>query len=378
MNLDVKRSLRSHDHIEIDTLVVKVASRCNINCDYCYIYHAKDSSWRDMPATMSKVVMQALVAQVANLYDSQNTPPHVVFHGGEPLLVGIRILRDLVAALVKRVPAVSLSIQSNATTYTHELEKLLLDYRANLTFSLSVDGFQHEHDRHRLGIRGQSVYAKIESTMRRSQQAGVLDNILMVVDIKNDPRRIHEFMATAGTSSYNIILQDGDHLSLPAGKAAVESNDVGAWLWELFTRYSSGPQRFRIKFFDDIAVALLKKNRAIRGPYATYAVCTMTVDTDGEIKQSDTFRVNGDGADRVGALNVMQVALTDVTNSVAHREHLARIQALPVTCTNCAYLDTCGGGYPQHRFGENGYDNPSVYCSDYMFLFGRMEGAICR
>lgn len=256
MTFDANHSLRFDERIEVDTLVVKVASRCNINCDYCYIYHAKDASWRDMPATMPKVVMHALVEQVAKIYDSQNTLPQVVFHGGEPLLVGIRVLRDLVAALVKRVPDVSLSIQSNATTYTAELEKLLLDYRANLTFSLSVDGFQHEHDRHRLGIRGQSVYSKVESTIRRSLQAGVLDNILMVVDIKNDPRRIHEFMATTGARSYNIILQDGDHVSLPAGKAAKDSIEVGVWLWDLFKRYSSGPQGFRIKFFDEIAVLL--------------------------------------------------------------------------------------------------------------------------
>lgn len=378
MTLDAKNSLRSDERIEVDTLVVKVASRCNINCDYCYIYHAKDSSWRDMPATMPKAVMLALVDQVATLYETQNTPPHVVFHGGEPLLVGVRALRELVAALVQRVPAVSLSIQSNGSVYTPELERLLLDYRANLAFSLSVDGFQHEHDRHRLGIRGQSVYAKVESTIRRSRQAGVLDNILMVVDIKNDPRRIHEFMVAAGAASYNIILQDGDHISLPAGKATVESTDVGAWLWELFKRYSSGPQSFRIKFFDDIAVSLLKKKRTIRGPSPTYTVCTMTVDTDGEIKQSDTFRINGNGADRVGEQNIMRVALADVTSSVEHYEHLARIQNLPAICTQCAYLDTCGGGYPQHRFGANGYGNTSVYCSDYMFLFEKMEGAICR
>ncbi|MEV2226882.1 hypothetical protein AB0E01_44690 [Nocardia vinacea] len=36
--------------------VVKIHSRCNLVCDYCYIYEMADQSWREQPNTMSRRV----------------------------------------------------------------------------------------------------------------------------------------------------------------------------------------------------------------------------------------------------------------------------------------------------------------------------------
>ena len=33
----------------VDTILLKVASRCNINCTYCYVYNMGDSAWKRMP-----------------------------------------------------------------------------------------------------------------------------------------------------------------------------------------------------------------------------------------------------------------------------------------------------------------------------------------
>ena len=37
----------------LDTVLLKVASRCNIDCSYCYVFHSADQGWRDQPARMS-------------------------------------------------------------------------------------------------------------------------------------------------------------------------------------------------------------------------------------------------------------------------------------------------------------------------------------
>jgi uncharacterized protein len=37
-------------------------------------------------------------------------------------------------------------------------------------------------------------------------------------------------------------------------------------------------------------------------------------------------------------------------------------------------MNACGGGYLPHRFSKkNGYDNPSVYCSDLYSMFENMQ-----
>src|SRR5271167_245716 len=38
-------------------VVFKVASRCNLNCAYCYVYNKGDDSWRSRPAFMSDAVL---------------------------------------------------------------------------------------------------------------------------------------------------------------------------------------------------------------------------------------------------------------------------------------------------------------------------------
>lgn len=327
---------------------------------------------------MTPEVMLALVDEVADLYQVQETKPQVVFHGGEPLLLGPNRLRELVSALVLRVPNVSLGIQTNGSIYNTAIEQLLQEFRQNMVFSVSVDGHKAENDRHRLGLRDRSVYDRIDTCLKRASAAGLLDGVLMVIDVRNDPARIFDFMCTAGASHYNILLQDGDYDHLPAGKAGPDSHELGEWLFELFRLYASGTQKFRIKFFDDIALSIVKDLRGIRSPPANYMLCTMTVDTNGEIKHNDTYRINSDGADSLAGQDIRSMSLHRAANSELNRDQLASVSRLPTKCVACKFLNSCGGGFPSHRFRQGAFDQPSVYCHDYLYLFERMESALCQ
>jgi uncharacterized protein len=68
--------------VEVATLVVKVASRCNLNCDYCYMYHGEDRTWEAMPKRMGDEVADALVMRIAELGNLQGLLPQIVLHGG--------------------------------------------------------------------------------------------------------------------------------------------------------------------------------------------------------------------------------------------------------------------------------------------------------
>jgi uncharacterized protein len=74
--------------IEIDTVLIKVASRCNINCTYCYVYNMGDKGWADMPNHISAETTQAVSKALCELTHIQTRPFAVVLHGGEPLLLG--------------------------------------------------------------------------------------------------------------------------------------------------------------------------------------------------------------------------------------------------------------------------------------------------
>jgi uncharacterized protein len=42
----------------ITTFVVKVVSRCNLKCSYCYMYEHPDQTWRDQPVVMTAETIQ--------------------------------------------------------------------------------------------------------------------------------------------------------------------------------------------------------------------------------------------------------------------------------------------------------------------------------
>ena len=46
----------------IDTVLLKVASRCNLNCTYCYVYNKGDTTWQGMPAQMSHFASDGIFA----------------------------------------------------------------------------------------------------------------------------------------------------------------------------------------------------------------------------------------------------------------------------------------------------------------------------
>ena len=51
---------RTHGVIPFDTFVVKVVSRCNLNCAYCYMYNLQDGTYRNQPTMMLEEVTAAL------------------------------------------------------------------------------------------------------------------------------------------------------------------------------------------------------------------------------------------------------------------------------------------------------------------------------
>src|SRR5581483_2097118 len=80
--------------------IVKVHSRCDLSCDYCYMYEMADQSWRSQPRAMS-----GQTADLAAMRIGEHARAHglkriaVILHGGEPLLAG----RDLIARLVTAI-----------------------------------------------------------------------------------------------------------------------------------------------------------------------------------------------------------------------------------------------------------------------------------
>lgn len=51
--------------VPFQEFILKIHGRCNLACDYCYVYEAADQSWRSRPAAMSVETVRAMAARVA-------------------------------------------------------------------------------------------------------------------------------------------------------------------------------------------------------------------------------------------------------------------------------------------------------------------------
>src|SRR5262245_49129065 len=81
----------------IHLIILKVASACNLNCTYCYVYNAKDRTYQVRPALLSEGLARIVLSRIKH-YCSKR-PLHrvsVCLHGGEPLLLGKDRFRTLV------------------------------------------------------------------------------------------------------------------------------------------------------------------------------------------------------------------------------------------------------------------------------------------
>lgn len=365
--------------MHVDTVLLKVASRCNLDCSYCYVYHMGDESWRTLPKRMASDTQALVAAELGALMRAQGRPFSIVLHGGEPLLLGLLRLESLFNALRGALgEACGISIQTNGVLITDAVLDLCV--RFDVTLSVSLDGPPAVHDRFRVDLRQRSTHAKVLAGLKRLMvhpAAGRLfSGVLCVVDPTSDPEEVYAYFKALRVPSVDFLYRDGNHTGLPFGKASADSSEYGAWMCRILDLYVADPTPFRSRLLDDMMRLLLGGAGVKEGVGLTdYGI--LVVDTDGAVKKNDTLKSSplGDGFDATWALG--RNALADIAASPEFRiYHLAQRPSSPI-CQGCPNLKVCGGGMVTHRFKEGaGYDNPTVFCADQKLLIARMEALL--
>jgi uncharacterized protein len=364
--------------IELDTVLIKVASRCNINCSYCYVYNMGDSGWADMPNQISSETTAALAKSLLELSNIQRRPFAVVLHGGEPLLLGLVKLRRLIFSLRNALPPeCAISIQTNGILLAEEILELCAATR--VTISVSIDGPRHIHDKYRVGHTGRGTYDQVLkgiNLLRGHRDAAFLfTGLLAVIDPESDPAEVYAFFKELGPPSVDFIYRDGNHSRLPAGKKSFQSTEYGRWLARLLDIYLADPSPIRIRILDD-TIKLMLGGKGTKDGVGLTDYGVLIIDSDGSITKNDTLKSSYDGADRFHEKwSVHTHHLAEVLNSPEFAEYHRMQRPSSKVCLSCPELRVCGGGMTLHRWrDDNGFDNPSVYCADQTLLINYIRG----
>ena len=349
------------------SFICKVASRCDLKCNYCYVYEHADQSWRHQPARMSIEVAALLGQRIAAHADRHNLRSvDVVFHGGEPLIVGLQHLKDLCETIRRSAEPteVQFRMQTNGVLFDEAALKLCLEQR--ITVGVSCDGPRSATDRHRLDHFGNSSFDRVcrgLDVLSSDSGRKIWGGFLTVIDLRNSPMETYRFLRSYEPKSIEFLLPLANHDLSPTGESS-GTTPYADWLLEVFAGwYSERPQTTLIRRFRDV-IGLMAGLNTSSEEWGLQPVDFAVVETNGDLQTVDTLKTAFDGANHIG-LNLREHDFEDMLAHPAVRERQIGASSLCATCQRCPLVAVCGGGYYPHRYSrQDGFSNPSVYCAD--------------
>ncbi len=362
--------------VPLTQFVIKVASRCDLACDHCYVYQAADQSWRGRPLVMADEVVSQAALRIADHARSHALPGvQIVLHGGEPLLAGRTQLRRIATefrSVLGGTCELDLRIHTNGVLLNEEFCKLFAEY--DVKVGISIDGDRTANDRHRRYADGRSSYGKVVRAIQllsdnrfRKLYAG----LLCTIDIANDPLAVYESLLEFHPPRIDFLLPHATWDYPPTRTSATDS-EYADWLTVIFDRWIAQGRPVQIRTFDSI-ISTLRGRESFTEALGLGPVGLVVIETDGSYEQVDSLKAAYNGAPETG-LNLFDHAIDVVGQHPGIVAREQRISGLCQTCRECPVVSSCGGGLYTHRHrAQNGFDNPSVYCADLLALISHVR-----
>lgn len=350
-------------------VVLKLTARCDLSCDYCYMFEMADQVWRSRPARMSPSVLDAAAHRTREHAQRHGlNRMQVILHGGEPLLIGAEGIAAVARALRDPWPsemALDLRLQTNGLLLDRHMLDVLAAHRIHI--GISLDGDRTAHDRHRRRANGRGSYEAVDTAIRLTleRHREIFGGLLCVVDLANDPVATYEALLRYDPPTVDLLLPLGNWGQPPPGlNPGDDATPYGDWLVALFDRwYPSARKETWVKLFGATMRLLLGGSSEVE-TIGLNPAAVIVVDTDGSIEQVDTLRSAFPGA-AATELSVLRDSFDDALLSPGMISRQLGVAGLSDTCRACSLHRVCGGGYYPHRYRpDSGFRNPSVYCRD--------------
>jgi uncharacterized protein len=367
----------SADHATyITQLILKVASRCNLNCSYCFVYNKGDSTWKSRPVIMPDEIFDAAIVRMRrHCLATGQKQVSISFHGGEPCLVGPacfdawclkarRILEDILS--------VEICIQTNATLIDERWAALF--HKHNIRVGVSMDGPPRYHDAFRVDHAGKGSYQQVVRGLKTLQQANVPFGILAVIPLGADPVEAHRHFVSLGCDNITYALPHFTHDTIAPVRQLYGPTPCADFLIPIFDDWwFNGSMDVSIGDLWNMARIIMGGRSQIE-TLGNEAPRYVFVESDGQMEGLDNLRVCVEGLAKIH-LSVLTSDFLDILSvNGMHKKAIFEGMDLPSGCRTCPERNTCAGGYLPHRFSSsNGFDNPSVWCADLLKLFAHLR-----
>lgn len=382
IKLEEKITTENHqinkDPLPFTSFLIKVASRCNLNCSYCYMYKHADQSWKDKPRLLSDHHQDLLVKRLEEYVTEKKLKRILIlYHGGEPLLFGANRIANLTHNIRKAVEPLGcqadFSMQTNGLLIT---EKVLEKFEElKIGVSISIDGPKEMHDTYRLDHRERSSFDKVYNALVLLKRfPKIFSGCIAVVNPNCEPRELIKFFDENQITGFSFLLPDAHYLNPPQGKQ--ENPDLYKdWLIKAFDCWFDEFPHLKIRFFEEILLSFLGyKDRS--DSFGLGHVSLLNIETDGTYHDLDVLKITEQNYSYLEmGLETNPIRDAERSPKIENHRLLLTKEGLSETCLACPHVDICGGGAVPHRFSKDGYLNPTIYCEE---MFALIDHVIIR
>jgi uncharacterized protein len=338
-------------------VTLHLTTGCNLRCTYCF---EGDHSYRE---DMTPEVARAAIDFA--LRDGGEAPG-IVFFGGEPL-----IKRDLIVLAIEHAKRACAEIGPRViphfkiTTNGLLLDDELIDLcaREHVAVSLSIDGTEEGHDRHRLNVAGQPTFARVAERARALLARKPYSPAIMVAT----PHTVA--LAAAGVErlfaiGFRYVIFQLDYAAEWSDAAIAELERQYRRMAQLYVEKTRREEKFYLSPFD-IKIATHIRGEEARGLLCKLGVRQVSVAPDGALYPCVQFV--RDGRDR-------KFVVGDVWGGVDEGARAVCFEATeraPAECSGCAIEPRCNrrcGCLNLQTTGDLGAPSPLLCAHERMIV----------
>jgi len=375
--------------LDVVEVVLKVTERCNINCDYCYMFNMGNDDYKRLPKRIPDSTVQALVSFISDASRTNNIGlVRFIFHGGEPMLLPKKHFRKVCQTLRSGVAdkvRCEFGMQTNGTLVDPAWIDLFEEL--DLTPGVSMDGPPDLHDQHRIDFKGRGTY---EQTIRgvnllldaASKKRIKAPGALCVVNPEHDGARVFSHCVDLGFQNVHFTLPitrlddftEAERLRLSRLLGGYLVGVLKAWILRKDTT-------IKVRILRRLMSLLSGGDEAARADleYERTRVRLFSVDTDGTVGPDDSMKPLVDL--NLWRWNVATARFDEIFNSEPFVTLDRESYATPDDCKPCAWNRVCRGGAFVGRIGNryrarNAFNNANFYCEGLRDIFANVSAIL--
>ncbi len=372
--------------LAFNIMLKPAGSLCNLGCAYCY-YLDKSGIYGGREPRMTLPVLERVTRECIEANDVSEV--HFVWHGGEPLVMGLDFFRKAVEfqrryAGGKRIQN---SVQTNGTLLTDEWARFFRDH--DFLVGISLDGPRDIHDRFRLDLGGRPSFDQVMVGLEKLKEHGVEFNTLTTVSRAGEGRgkEVYEFLKSVGShymqflpvleyvrikgiNSRPVIVEPNAPGAVPAFWS-VTAGEFGKYMCDIFDEWVMlDIGKYFVQLFDAALSAWCGQRDGVcifgRSCYGN-----AVIEHNGDLYVCDHFVYPSYKVGNILETPVRELMEKPMVKQFAYRKWTS----LPQRCLRCPYLPACNGECPQHRDPETGVN---LLCEGYRAFFAHVAPAMSK